>query len=228
MSKNKSKNFYDTQQRESKPQAHPDSSVTPSSIADLDKDCIETSDIIQENVMDRDDNEQHEDSNSEVNIDNDKINSELAMLTAQLQSSQMESKDWQNKAFRYMADLDNTRKQHDLDLAQSRKKTKKSLVNPLLEFLNNQYLVLTFIKLEDNEQLKKSISTLQISFTKLVADLQSQGVEIIIPLVGADFNPETMQALNSPEDTTNTKVQNIISLGLKIDNQLIQPVMVMI
>ena len=62
----------------------------------------------------------------------------------------------------------------------------------------------------------------------MILDLQMQSIEVLIPQVGDDFNPEFMQALNSPEEVSDAKVQNIVSLGLRIDNQIIQPTMVMI
>ena len=156
------------------------------------------------------------------------LKNQIAQLEAQLTLANVESKDWQNKAFRYVADLDNSRKQQELDNIQSRKNTKKIVTKPILEFINNQYLVLSFFKTIEDPQIKKSISTLNISFSKLILDLQMQSIEVLIPQVDDEFNPEFMQALNSPEETSDAKVQNIVSLGLRIDNQIIQPTMVMI
>jgi molecular chaperone GrpE (heat shock protein) len=237
MSKNKFRNSHDIKgQTQFKSQSTDDSMFKSSSAIEPNNDYKEdsqvndTKDINYSQSANQSENNQDDiPTDIDQNQSNqDQSNLDLELIIAQLQSSQIESKDWQNKAFRYSADLENTRKQHDLDLAQSRKNTKKNLVNPILDFLNNQYLVLSFFDTQDNEQIQKSISTLRISFAKLITDLQLQGIDIIIPVSGDEFNPQIMQALNSPEDVQDAKIQNVVSLGLRVDNQLIQPVMVMI
>jgi molecular chaperone GrpE len=195
------------------------------------------SDVMPEIVEEKDSDDSQDpsivaDESETKSIKDDEIKAletKISQLETSLNSSKQESKDWQDKAFRCVADLENARKQNELDISQIKKNTKKYVVKPLLEFLNNQYLVFSFFQSEENEQTKKSISTLQISFSKLISDLQMQGIEIILPEIGTEFNAETMQALNSPENLDETTiVKNIVSLGLKIDNQLVQPVMVMV
>lgn len=154
-------------------------------------------------------------------------NAEIALLKVQLESKEIESKDWQNKAFRYVADLENFKKHQELETAQVKKNTKKYAVKPLLEYLNNQYLALNFIKDITDEKTVKALGMFKTSFDKLIAEYNIQGVELILPNEGDEFDPVTMQAL-APTDDEHAKVKHIVSLGLKIDNQLIQPVMVVL
>jgi molecular chaperone GrpE (heat shock protein) len=154
-------------------------------------------------------------------------NAEIALLKIQLESKETESKDWQAKAFRYVADLENYKKQQELEISQIKKNTKKYAVKPLLEYLNNQYLALNFIKDITEEKTTKALAMFRTSFDKLVIEYNLQGVELILPKEGDEFDPVIMQAL-APTDDEHAKVKHIVSLGLKIDNQLIQPVMVVL
>jgi molecular chaperone GrpE len=153
--------------------------------------------------------------------------SELELVKIQLKSKEEESKDWQNKAFRYVADLENYKKHQELELAQAKKNTKKNTVKPLLEFLNNQYLSLNFIKDITDEKAQKAFAAFHSSFEKIIVEYKLHGVELILPVVGDKFDPVTMQALAPTEDEEAT-IKHIVSLGLRVDNQLIQPVMVVL
>jgi molecular chaperone GrpE (heat shock protein) len=153
--------------------------------------------------------------------------SEIELLKIQLKSKEEESKDWQNKAFRYVADLENYKKQQELELGQAKKNTKKNAIKPVLEYLNNQYLSLNFIKDITDEKSLKAFAAFNSSFEKIIIEYKLQGVDLILPKPGDIFDPITMQALTPPTDEE-AVVKHIVSLGLKVDNQLIQPVMVVL
>ena len=155
------------------------------------------------------------------------LNKEIEDLKIKLISEQTNSKDWQNKAFRYASDLDNIRKQHELDSAQTKKNTKKYVTKPLMEFLNNQYLAISFIKDIQDEKAQKSMATVSTGFEKLITEFKLQNIEIIVPQIGVEFDANIMQSLTPPSDDQHI-VKHIVSLGLKIDGQLIQPVMVVL
>ena len=61
---------------------------------------------------------------------------------------------------------------------------------------------------------------------KLIINLGYQGIDVIIPKIGDEFDAEYMQGLNMPTGE-HTHIANIVSLGLRIDSQVIQPAMVM-
>jgi molecular chaperone GrpE len=159
--------------------------------------------------------------------DFDTINTELEKVKVQLDSSKVEITDWKNKALRAIADMENSKKQQELDAIQTKKNVKKNLAKPILDFLNNQFLIITYLKDITDQKALTSLETLKISFDKLVADLKSQGIEVIIPKIGDEFNPEFMQGLNTTENNE-AKVENIVSLGLRIDTQIISPAMIML
>lgn len=186
---------------------------------DQKNDEIENLDIDQEVIKKQD----HQSTNP---TKEDKI-AEIEILKIHLKSKEEESTDWQNKAFRYVADLENYKKQQELELAQAKKNTKKNAIKPLLEYLNNQYLSLNFIKDITDEKSLKAFSTFNSSFEKIIIEYKLQGVDLILPKPGDIFDPVTMQALTPPTDEE-AAIKHIVSLGLKIDNQLIQPVMVVL
>ena len=123
--------------------------------------------------------------------------------------------------------MENSKKQQELEAIQSKKSVKKNLAKPILDFLNNQYLIITYLKDITDQKALTSLATLKISFDKLVVDLKNQGIEVIIPTIGDEFNPEIMQGLNTTENE-DANVENIVSLGLKIDAQVISPAMIML
>jgi molecular chaperone GrpE len=159
--------------------------------------------------------------------DFDLLNTEVEQVKVELDSSKIEITDWKNKALRAIADMENSKKQQELDAIQTKKSVKKNLSKPILDFLNHQFLIITYLKDITDQKALTSLETLKISFDKLVADLKSHGIEIIIPKIGDEFNPELMQGLNTTENSE-AKVENIVSLGLKIDTQVISPAMIML
>jgi molecular chaperone GrpE len=159
--------------------------------------------------------------------DFDVLNLELEQVKVELESSKLEITDWKNKALRAVADMENSKKQQELDSVQTKKNVKKNLSKPILDFLNHQFLIITYLKDITDQKALTSLETMKISFDKLVTDLKSQGIEIIIPKIGDEFNPEIMQGLNTTENSE-AKVENIVSLGLKIDTQVINPAMIML
>jgi molecular chaperone GrpE len=164
--------------------------------------------------------------NSKSEIDSLKL--EVENLKVQLSSKEAESSDWQTKAYRYVADLDNSRKQQELETAQLKKNTKKYLAKPIVDFLNHQFLAFSFSKDTVDEKAKKTLATLHISFDKLLADLKLQNIEVLVPSIGDKFEPEFMQSLNEHEDENSEPiVKNVVSIGLRVDGQVIQPCMIM-
>jgi molecular chaperone GrpE len=183
-------------------------------------------DIIKtETVVSNDDLEVHSDDQSNSSLDTEIA--QIEILKTQLKSKEEESKDWQSKAFRYVADLENYKKQQELELGQVKKNTKKNAIKPLLEYLNNQYLSLNFIKDITDEKSLKAFAAFNTSFEKIINEYKLQGVDLILPQPGDTFDPVTMQAL-APTEDEDAKVKHVVSLGLKVDNQLIQPVMVVL
>lgn len=138
------------------------------------------------------------------------------------------TKEWENLAKRYAADLKNLANQHSLDLQQTRKITKKISLSPVLEFLNTLHLAFSFSPETEDEKVIKFINTLKTSYEKVITDLDTQGYNIIQPNTGESFDPESMNALNQNESNEHPNVKHTVSMGCKIDGVVVTPAMVMI
>lgn len=155
-------------------------------------------------------------------------NYKISELQTKINSLELEVDDWKSKSLRIAADLQNLQKQHELDSVGIRKRVKKDVINPVISFVNTLNLAFAFSPETQDEKVLKFVKTLKFSFETLLKDLNSQNIKIIIPEIGTDFDAETMTALNVPEDNETAKVKQIVSVGVEIDKQLIQPVSVMI
>ena len=159
----------------------------------------------------------------------DKLKANYALLESQLSVSSQEIKDWQNKTLRISADLQNVQKQHELDLLQTKKSAKKGIALLVLELLNTFYLAFAYLPPTTNPAFKKFTDTLRFSFDKAISDFKNNNMEIILPTIGDNFNPETMAVITTTQDSEeNTTVKQIVSLGLAIDNQVIKSAMVIV
>ena len=155
-------------------------------------------------------------------------NYKISELQTKINSLELEVDDWKSKSLRIAADLQNLQKQHDLDSVGIRKRVKKDVINPVISFVNTLNLAFAFSPETQDEKVLKFVKTLKFSFETLLKDLNNQNIKIIIPEIGTNFDAETMTALNVPEDNETARVKQIVSVGVEIDKQLIQPVSVMI
>jgi molecular chaperone GrpE (heat shock protein) len=164
-----------------------------------------------------------------INADHD-LKLEAARLKVELNSQKAELANWQNQATRYAAEIQNQAKQFEFDLATAKKSAKKSIITLVLSFLNTLNLAFAYTPQTDDATVQKFVNTLKFSFDQMISDFKVSGVEIVIPQIGEDFNGETMSLLNSDAvtDDSHPQVKQIISLGLKIDGQLVQPAAVMV
>ncbi len=119
-------------------------------------------------------------------------------------------------------------RQHELDIEQKIKSSKKKIIEPIVTYINNVVLAFQYLPqgLEDN--LNKFVETLKLALQRAIEDLQKHGVEIIIPKVGEAVDPIYMNVLNpGASDSEDLIVKSIVSVGIKIDGQITQPVSIM-
>jgi len=144
-----------------------------------------------------------------------------------------ENQDLHNKYLKSVADLQNLQKQFELDLIQKSKSTKKKIVLALMPFLNAVNLSFSFIPQTEDQNLTQFVNSLKASLEKAIQDLKLYQVEIILPKIDEPFSAETMSILNpdnidSNSDSDLPKIKQVVSLGVKVDGQVIQPVSIMI
>jgi molecular chaperone GrpE (heat shock protein) len=117
-------------------------------------------------------------------------------------------------------------KQNELDVVTAQKKAKKNLAENILDFLNTLHISFTYLPETEDEKIQKFLTTLSGSFSKLQNDLKNVNLEMIIPREGDEFNAENMQILENSSGEDHPKIKHVVSIGLKIDDQLVKPAVV--
>lgn len=167
-----------------------------------------------------------------TNSTNFSKDAEIEKLQKEIIDLKSKNEEITNRIFRMAADAQNSSKQEEINLAQNSKKTKKSVVNLILPFLDTLNLAFAFVPETSDEKMQKFFQTLQKSFEKLIVDLNFGGIELIIPKENDVFDPQIMTPLNSPElqeenQTENVKIKRMVSIGVKIDGQVIRSASIM-
>lgn len=158
------------------------------------------------------------------------LDQKISELESKLVILEAEKEDWKSKSIRYAADLQNAFRQNELDVATGRKNSKKQTILSIVPFLNTLNIAFNYIPPTEDPKIMTFISTLKTSFEKVIKDLAATGIEILTTQSGSVFDPEIMTILNSDitSDSGEVKVKQVVSIGLKIDNQLIQPISVIV
>jgi|GEM_PF-3133722 len=148
---------------------------------------------------------------------------------AVISSQRMEIEDWKSKAIRATADATNLQKQFDIDIAQAKKNGKKSVAKSIMSFLTALNLAFAFVPQSEDEKVNKFVNTLKFSFASLVKELGEISIEVLTPAIGDSFDPIFMSAVNpGTGESGEIKVKQVVSPGLRIDGNLIQPCSVLI
>lgn len=134
---------------------------------------------------------------------------------------------WKSKAMRATADLQNFQRQSQLDIQQSMKLGKKKVSRTLIPFLTAMNLAFSFAPETDDEKVLAFIETLKKSFEQVQKDLTQEEVELIVPEIGSEFDPATSDSLNA-QSGDEPIVKHIVTVGLKVDGQVVQPATVML
>jgi molecular chaperone GrpE (heat shock protein) len=65
------------------------------------------------------------------------------------------------------------------------------------------------------------------SFDKSIQDLKLVGIEIVVPKIGDLVDLNYMNLLNTPQDQSDLTIKQVVSVGLKIEDQVVQPASVL-
>jgi molecular chaperone GrpE (heat shock protein) len=125
------------------------------------------------------------------------------------------------------ADLQNIIRQNQFDIANSKKSTKKSVAMQILHVMNTLSLAFQHLPQVENADFDKFIQTLISSFDKSIQDLKLVGIEIVVPKIGDLVDLNYMNLLNTPQDQSDLTIKQVVSVGLKIEDQVVQPASVL-
>lgn len=175
----------------------------------------------------QDQDEEHTQSNDQSAIIA-QLKNKISELETQISVQKLEINDWKERSYRISADNANITKQHELDLTEARKLAKKSIVNAFLPFLNSIYLSFSYIPEEEMQTPSSYTAIFRTSFDKVLSDLKAFGVELLIPTVGEDVDTQYMAVVNQAEDNSTPKIKSVVSIGVRIDGQLVREATVMV
>ena len=181
-----------------------------------------------EQVIELIDNEPANNNEDSINPLQQKIkdqNELINTLTEAKDTLSTANTDLKSQLLRIAADAQNASKQNEIDIINSKKISKKQVIKNLLPFLTT--IVLSFAFSPENQETINFINQLKQALKKINTDFESNNIQFVIPVIGEQFDPNTMQALNSSE-SEEPKIVSIASVGCIVDGQVISPASVII
>lgn len=148
-------------------------------------------------------------------------NDKIAKLNADLEH-------WKNEYYRAYADMQNLRKQVEKEHREAIRYRAVGFIENLLPILDGFHMALQAeVK---SEEMKNFLIGFQFIYRNLLTVLENEGVSEISPKVGDEFNPETMQALETifDENAEPNKILKVNAKGYKLHERLIRPSIVVV
>lgn len=145
----------------------------------------------------------------------------LAKLNADLEH-------WKNEYYRAYADMQNLRKQVEKEHREAIRYRSAGFIENLLPILDGFHMALqTEVS---SQEMKNFLVGFEFIYRNLVSVLENEGVTEIAPKIGDDFDPETMQAIETQfdEKAEPNKVVKVNVKGYKLHERLIRPSIVVV
>ena len=155
--------------------------------------------------------------------------SEEKVLTPEEKIIELEAElqKYKNEFYRAYADMQNLRKTIEKDHREAVKYRAEGFIDELLPVLDGFHLALA------NPATSKEMENFLVGFSyiykNLVAVLENEGVSELSPKIGDEFDPKTMQALETRlTDGEPNKVLEVKVKGYKLHDHLIRPSIVIV
>jgi len=134
------------------------------------------------------------------------------------------------KNLRLLADIQNLLRQNQIDIERAKKTLKTEIALAMVDFVTSMHLAFTYLPDNLDEKTRNFIRQLQLSLESSIKNLQSLNIELLIPKVGEPFNSEYMNAVNTPTDEASNlpTIKSVVTVGLKVDGQLVKPAQVLL
>ncbi|MBD5422956.1 MAG: nucleotide exchange factor GrpE [Mycoplasma sp.] len=106
----------------------------------------------------------------------------------------------------------------------------QKLLEELLNPINNLYIAIESGSNVDNPSVSAYVKGFQMIINQIFSTLESNGINIIEPKIGDEFNPEVHYAQELIEDSTQgkDKIVKVISRGYKLHDRVIKPAIVVV
>ena len=166
-----------------------------------------------------------EELNEEENFSK-KEKKKIAKLEEELEKAKADCDHWKNEYYRAYADTKNLRSSLERDHKEALKYRAEGFIEELLPILDSFHMALG--NEPTDPALKNYLTGFQFIYKNLVNVLANEGVTEITPEIEKDFNPATMQAVDSVEAEEAGKITKVYGKGYKLRDRLIRPAMVQV
>ena len=166
-----------------------------------------------------------EELNEEENLSK-KEKKKIAKLEEELEKAKADCDHWKNEYYRAYADTKNLRSSLERDHKEALKYRAEGFIEELLPILDSFHMALG--NEPTDPALKNYLTGFQFIYKNLVNVLTNEGVTEITPEIEKDFNPATMQAVDSVEAEEAGKITKVYGKGYKLRDRLIRPAMVQV
>ncbi|SFL66008.1 nucleotide exchange factor GrpE [Salibacterium qingdaonense] len=143
----------------------------------------------------------------------------------ELEKAQREAAEWQDKALRVQADLDNVRRRAKEDKERDAKYRSQSVIESLLPVLDNFERALNAAT--DQEEDGSLLQGVNMVYSQFFEALQQEGLEVI-PTERETFDPHQHQAVMQVEEEgfESNQIVEELQKGYKLKDKIIRPAMV--
>ena len=134
---------------------------------------------------------------------------------------------WKNEYYRAYADMQNLRKAIEKDHHEAIRYRAEGFVADLLPVLDGFHMALQ--NEAKSEEMKNFLIGFEYIYRNLVSVLENEGVTEFAPKVNDEFDPNTMQALETKFDEGKpNRVMQVMVKGYKLHDHLIRPAVVIV
>ena len=162
--------------------------------------------------------------NEEQRADNP-LETENKKLVIEIEKLNKELVDLKDKSVRILADSENTKKRHQIELEKSKKYALFNFASDFVEFVENFHLLkLNPPDIADAKSVESFIQGLELSFKTLEKTLEKYKIKRISPVEGDEFDHNFHDAIARSEtdkEELSGKVKKLIKSGYIINDRII-------
>jgi molecular chaperone GrpE len=185
--------------------------------------------------MEKTNNLDHELENDKKVVTDEKVLKECQKLSKkekkqqkQLEELKDKYNELEDKYYRVLADMDNTRKQNDKDRQYFLKYRAMGFMENLLPILDGFSRALSIP--QDDPKVQNYLKGFNYIYRQLLDVLVAEGLKEVTPKVGDVFDSKTMHAIDTKytEDMPENRVVEIYASGYLLHDRIVRPVMVIV
>ena len=153
-------------------------------------------------------------------------NEKIAKLQSSFEENDKAAEGWKNKYYEAFADLSNARKMLDKEVESEKKFALKEIIKDIIPVIDT--FDVAFKKRIEDEVVRGYVEGFKIIYNKLCNLLKARQVEIIIPTIGEEYNPNYMEAIQVSEGPENNKVIDVYGKAFILHDVVLRPARVII